>query len=116
MPSPHALTLRAPELAVLPPSWQAELSRWRGIYLITVEGEGARYVGAAYGEHNMLGRWRAHVAGEMGVTKELSLRNSETFRFSILELLAPDATMDEVIACERCWMDRLHTIEYGLNV
>ena len=115
IPPHHTLTLRAPEFAVLPTSWQAELARWRGIYLITVEGEGARYVGSAYGQENLLGRWRAHLAGTTGVTKELSLRKTQDFRFSILELLAPDAPMEDVVRRERGWMDRLHTIEYGLN-
>lgn len=115
VPAPEDLIVRAPELVLLPPSWRSALSQWRGIYLITVEGEGARYVGAAYGEENLLGRWRAHIAGDLGVTKELSQRSTETFRFSILELLAPNAAMEEVVDRERRWMDRLHTIEYGLN-
>lgn len=115
IPSPEELTLRAPELSVLPPSWQAELARWKGVYLITVEGEGARYVGSAYGSENLLGRWRAHVARDVGLTKELATRSTSAFRFSILELLSPDATMKEVVARERLWMERLHTIKYGLN-
>ncbi len=72
-------------------------------------------MGAAYGEENLLGRWRAHIAGDLGVTRELSKRETKNFRFSILELLAPDAATEEVVDRERCWMDRLHTIEYGLN-
>ena len=72
-------------------------------------------MGAAYGEENLLGRWRAHIAGDLGVTRELSKRETKNFRFSILELLAPDAATEEVVDRERRWMDRLHTIEYGLN-
>lgn len=104
------------EIRALPPSWAARLREWRGIYLITDESDGARYVGAAYGEDNLLGRWRAHVEGDTGVTIELRMRDTTQFRFSILELLSPVAPAAEVTASERNWMERLHTRRFGLNV
>ena len=107
--------LTAPELPHLPRDWQAHLAAWRGVYLITDQSDGARYVGSAYGGENLLGRWRTHIAGEAGVTKELSRRNPRNFRFSILELLSPAATIEEVTQCEARWMDRLATREFGLN-
>lgn len=102
-------------LRSLPASWAARLREWRGIYLIVDESDGARYVGSAYGVDNLLGRWQEHVAGDKGVTKELALRDPVNFRFSILQLLAPDAVPDAVIAMEHSWMERLHTREHGLN-
>lgn len=104
-----------PEVRTLPESWAARLREWRGIYLITDESDGARYVGAAYGHENLLGRWRAHVTREGGVTAELRPRDPRQFRFSILERVSPDAPVDEVVELERSWMARLHTIDYGLN-
>ncbi|MCW1952379.1 MAG: GIY-YIG nuclease family protein [Octadecabacter sp.] len=104
-----------PEIRALPLSWATRLSDWRGIYLIVDESDGARYVGSAYGTTNLLGRWRTHVANDVGVTAQLRLRNTVNFRFSILERVSPDMSPDDVIALERTWMDRLHTIEYGLN-
>jgi hypothetical protein len=115
LPAWDRLTLSAEELRALPNDWAAGLRQWRGIYLIVDETDGARYVGAAYGEENLLGRWRAHVAGEAGVTRELRRRATARFRFSILELLRPTATIEEVTACEQGWMDRLHTRRFGLN-
>ena len=99
----------------LPQSWQDRLRHWRGVYLITDESDGARYVGSAYGAENLLGRWRAHVAGDQGVTRALRLRNPATFRFSILQLVSPTAAMEEVVAVENSWKERLHTRAFGLN-
>ncbi|PZX19657.1 hypothetical protein LX81_00114 [Palleronia aestuarii] len=91
------------------------LSGWRGIYLIVDRSDAARYVGAAYGEEKMAGRRRAHVAGEIGITAELSRRRTDDFRFSGLDVIAPTAAREEVVARERHRMERLDTIEAGLN-
>lgn len=115
LPSWDDFVLTARDLHDLPRDWQLALRQWRGIYLIVDQHDGARYVGAAYGEENLLGRWRAHVAREAGVTAELRRRRTDGFRFSILELLSPTASADEVIDRERSWMKRLDTIERGLN-
>jgi GIY-YIG catalytic domain len=115
MPAWDALTLTWAELATLPRDWAIRLSEWRGIYLIVDEDDGARYVGSAYGTENLLGRWRTHVAADTGVTAELRKRKVRRFRFSILELLSPAATPEDVIALEHNWMDRLHTRQFGLN-
>ncbi|WP_127104788.1 GIY-YIG nuclease family protein [Pararhodobacter zhoushanensis] len=115
MPDWRDLTLHTPTLRILPTRWAEQLRQWRGIYLIVDETDGARYVGAAYGEENLLGRWRAHVAHEIGVTAKLSRRNPASFRFSILDLLSPAATIDEVTRAEQQWMVRLHSRQYGLN-
>ena len=99
----------------MPPGWAAKLREWRGIYLITDESDGARYVGAAYGEENLVGRWRAHVAGERGATVGLADRDPSTFRFAILERVSPDMPVEDVTALEQTWMTRLHTRSHGLN-
>lgn len=115
MPDWRELVLDTPTLRVLPPRWAESLRHWRGVYLITDETDGAQYVGAAYGEENLLGRWRAHVAGETGITARLARRNPAHFRFSILDLLSPAATIDEVTRAEQQWMTRLHSRQHGLN-
>lgn len=108
--------VRGSETRGLPKSWAARLREWQGVYLIVDESDGARYVGSAYGVDNLLGRWRAHVAGERGITKHLSGRDPINFRFSILERVGPDLIADEVVGIENSWKARLHTIEHGLNV
>lgn len=114
-PPSREMLLTGPMLRALPESWAARLREWRGIYLIVDESDGARYVGAAYGAENLLGRWRAHVAGNAGITAHLRPRDPAGFRFSILERVSPDLDADDVIALERTWMARLATREHGLN-
>lgn len=109
------VVFKGPELRILGPATAARLREWRGIYLIVDESDGARYVGSAYGEANLLGRWQTHVARDEGVTVELRRREPKDFRFSILERVSPDMPAEDVIRLERTWMDRLHTIRYGLN-
>lgn len=110
------IVLSAAVLRALPAAWAAMLAQWRGIYLITDVSDGARYVGSAYGNDiNLLGRWQAHVAGQVGVTAQLRLRDPVNFRFSILERVSPDMPAAEVIALEHTWMTRLHTRTHGLN-
>lgn len=114
-PDWRLLSLTGQELRALPTSWANRLREWRGVYLILDEADGARYVGSAYGADNLLGRWTAHARQDRGITVELARRNPLSFRFSILERVSPDMPAEDVIALERTWMERLHTIRYGLN-
>jgi hypothetical protein len=115
LPAWDSLVLAATSIRVLPQSWADKMSQWRGIYHILDTTDGARYVGAAYGTDNILGRWQAHVARQTGVTVELAKRDPANFVFSILELLAPTASIEEVVAREGSWKDRLGTRLWGLN-
>lgn len=105
----------AADLRALPRDWSLRLAGWRGVYLITDERDGSRYVGSAWGQENLLGRWQEHVTGERGVTVELRGRDTASFRFSILQLLLHDAGATEVQALETNWKHRLHTRKWGLN-
>lgn len=100
----------------LPRNWAERLRHWRGVYLIVDETDGARYFGSAYGHENLLGRWNDHVRADRGVTVELADRDPTNFRFSILQLVAPTETAENVIALENNWKLRLHTREHGLNL
>ncbi len=115
VPDWRELVIDTATLRALPRRWAEALRHWRGIYLIVDTRDGARYVGSAYGAENFLGRWQAHVAGEVGVTRELSRRNPNDFVFTILDLLSPVASVDEVTRLEQTWMDRLQTRRFGLN-
>lgn len=114
-PDWRSMTLSAAEVRAMPFSWRARLAEWRGIYLIVDRSDGSRYVGAAYGEENLLARWSQHVAGARGVTSGLAARDSSHFRFSILERTSPDLDARDVIALETTWKERLATREFGLN-
>jgi hypothetical protein len=103
------------ELAILPRSWKNALKHWRGVYYIFDTSDGKGYVGSAYGDQNLLGRWKGYAKTGHGGNKKLKGRKPENFIFSILELTSPIANEADVIALEGRWKTRLHTREYGLN-
>lgn len=104
------------ELSVLPTRWKFALSHWRGIYYIFDSSDGKGYVGSAYGESNLLGRWLNYAARGDGGNKLLRQRDPRNFRFTILQRVSPDLGSTDVIRLEGSWKQRLHTrVPYGLN-
>ena len=116
-PVPDWDTLIVPwdDLAILPRSWRDALRQWRGVYYIFYTSDGKVYVGSAYGDQNLLGRWESYAKTGHGGNKQMKKRKPENFIFSILELTSPTANEADVIALEGRWKTRLHTREYGLN-
>ena len=115
MPPWNEIALSWEELRVLPSTWRAALSEWRGIYLIFDETDCKGYVGAAYGSDNIFGRWRSYAATGHGGNKDLVSRNPARLRFSILERVPPDMEIEDVIRLENSWKLRLHTRDFGMN-
>lgn len=115
MPPWEEIVLSGAELQLLPPSWQAKLFEWRGIYLIFDVAREKGYVGAAYGPENLLGRWRNYAASGHGGNVQLRSCKRTDLRFSILQRTSPDMPIDEVQALESRWKARLHTRSHGLN-
>jgi hypothetical protein len=80
----------------------------------TSDGKG--YVGAAYGEGNLLDRWQNYAASGHGGNCLLRPRDPRSFRFSILQRVSPDMDAGDIIQIESSWKQRLHTHKpYGLN-
>ena len=103
------------QLKSLPQSWQDKMSQWRGIYFIFDKARNKGYVGSAYGEENILQRWRAHFRTG-GDAKYLRQCNSEDLVFSILEIDSHVREHSEIRDKERSWKRRLHTLyPDGLN-
>lgn len=115
MPKWDALDLAWNELHVLPAQWKSKLSEWRGIYYIFDTSDGKGYVGSAYGEYNLLGRWLDYAAKGHGGNRLLQQRTPQNFQFTILQRVSPDMKAHDVIRLESSWKQRLHTREYGLN-
>jgi hypothetical protein len=116
MPPWDQIDLRWEDLAVLPQAWKAALAQWRGIYLIFDEAAKKSYVGSAYGESNLLGRWLNYASTKDGGNKLLRDRDPRGFSFTILQRVSPDLEPDEVIRLEASWKRRLHThAPVGLN-
>lgn len=116
MPSWEAIDFGWDELNALPSAWKAALSQWRGIYYIFDAGAGKGYVGSAYGEENILGRWHNYGKDGSGGNTLLKARDPKHFRFSIIQRVSPDMEAAEVIRLEASWKARLHTrVPFGLN-
>jgi hypothetical protein len=107
MPKWDRLILNWNKLELLPKKWCEALSQWRGIYSILDESDGKGYVGAAYGQDNLLGRWRSYAHSGHGGNKKLRNRKPQ--------IVAHDMEPEEVQSLEAGWKDRLHTREFGLN-
>lgn len=104
------------------PDWKRMLSATKGIYLISDTKTGKLYVGSAYGEDGIWGRWTSYVSTNgHGGNKKLSELISDNnnyafnFRFSILMLLPKTVTADQAIAKEKLFKTKLGTNSFGLN-
>ena len=102
--------------------WKKMLSVTKGIYLISDTKTGKLYVGSAYGEDGIWGRWCRYVStnghGDNKTLKELIADDStygNNFQFSILMLLPRTITADEAIKKERLFKNKLGTNAFGLN-
>ena len=116
MPNWDKIALSWEELAVLPTRWRSAISQWRGIYYIFDTSDGKGYVGSAYGEDNLLGRWCNYAASGHGGNKLLKRRDPKNFVFTILQRVSPDMDAHDVIHVENTWKQRLHTrAPDGLN-
>jgi hypothetical protein len=116
MPPWDEISLTWDDLRILPTRWKSALSQWRGIYYIFDSSDGKGYVGSAYGDENLLGRWRNYAASGHGGNNQLKMRDPKHFLFSILQRVSPDMEAEDVIRCESTWKERLHTREgFGLN-
>lgn len=115
VPHWNEVVLNWAELRTLPQSWRLAFQQWRAIYYIFDTHSRKGYVGSAYGERNLMQRRQEYAETGHGGDVELKPLNAQNFRFSILQLLAPDLPMDEVVRVESNWKSRLHTREFGLN-
>jgi hypothetical protein len=104
------------ELGILPTRWRSKLNEWRGVYFIFDTCDGKGYVGSAYGESNLLGRWLNYASSGHGGNRLLRQRDPRTFQFTILQRVSPDMDSMAVIQLESSWKRRLHTYApHGLN-
>lgn len=105
------------------PDWRAALSSIKGIYMISDVSTGKRYVGSAYGEFGVWGRWRDYVetghgwnVGLRDLVGETSTSYARTnFRFALLEHRPVGLSDEMIIQREAYWKKVLFTREMGLN-
>jgi len=81
-----------------------------------------QYVGSAYGEEGILGRWKHYAKTAHGDNQELKRilaadpEAANRFRFTILRTLPRTLTMNEVIEHEGRYKKKLGSRAFGLNV
>jgi hypothetical protein len=101
--------------------WRIPLGSVAGIYLILAQGSGDLYVGSAYGESGIWGRWRNYAdSGDGGNVRLRALIASnpaypEQFRFSVLQILPKTMARDEVLKREILYKNKFGTRATGLN-
>jgi len=116
MPEWDTINFSWEELSVLPTRWKSLLSQWRGIYYIFDTFDGKGYVGSAYNDNNILGRWLNYAVSGHGGNRLLRKRNPRNFQFTILQRVSPDMISSDVIRLESTWKERLHSRKpFGLN-
>lgn len=103
--------------------WKTILSSVKGVYLITDINTGKLYVGSAYGENGVWGRWTEYVNtnghGNNKMLRELVVSDKDyanNFQFSILMLLPKTVTSDMAIEKEQMFKNKLGTNAFGLNM
>lgn len=102
--------------------WRHHLSAVNGIYLILDHRSGQQYIGAAYGEEGIWGRWRDYARSLTGGNLEfIRLQESDPhfyrhFRYSVLQTLPSNVTSREVIAIETLYKEKLGSRAHGLNL
>lgn len=102
-------------------AWKTALENQKGVYLITDKSNGKMYVGSAYGDNMLLGRWRAYInnghGGNEGL-KELVHKFDhikQNFQYSILEIFQSKTADETIIKRETWWKETLHTRTFGYN-
>lgn len=88
--------------------WKTALENQKGVYLITDLSTGKRYVGSAYGEEMLLGRWKNYIFSGHGGNKDLKELDfsyiQNNFRYSILEIFKSTVEDKIIINREHYWM------------
>lgn len=102
--------------------WVRMLAAVSGIYLILDEVTGKQYVGSAYGSGGILARWRAYAKNPAGGNALLAdllwnrPKRHKRFRYSLLRVMEPGVTKEEVLAQERLLKVKLGSRAFGLNL
>jgi hypothetical protein len=108
------------------PDWRGALQNVKGVYLITDQSNGRKYVGSAYGIQGIWSRWRAYVDTGHGWNAEFSGLVAasgieyarENFKFTLLEHRPARVDDKVIIQREGFWKQALLTrgaFGYNLN-
>jgi len=104
------------------PDYFGALSVVKGIYMIIDGNTGKQYIGSAYGEDGIWGRWSSYAQNFHGENYELKKLYSENgekyfhkFKYIILQIVLTKMSDKEIIELETKYKSRFMTREFGLN-
>ena len=114
------VTWRELESLIETPAWKTALENQKAVYLIVDTKTGKKYVGSAYGDNMLLGRWRNYIANGHGGNKLLKPLDfeyiKENFKYSILEIFKSSIDDEIIINRESFWKEVLLTrTDFGYN-
>lgn len=112
--------------------WRSALSSVYGVYVITDMHTGKLYIGSAYGENGIYGRWKVYLKDgydkdevENGNYPNKQLCNlvksngisyiEDNFQYSILEIFPKTIDTNKVLEREAYWKKVFKSKEYGYN-
>lgn len=101
--------------------WHRMLSSISGVYIVLDTTSGNQYIGSAYGSNGIWDRWKSYVKNPSGgnkLIKELLSQNPDrydSFQFSILRVLEPGSTKEQVVSQEALVKEKLGSRAFGLN-
>jgi hypothetical protein len=100
-------------------TWKTALENQKGVYLITDISNGKKYVGSAYGENMILGRWKSYIAsgngGNVGLKTLTFDHIKQNFRYSILDIYKSSTNDQIIIDRESWWKEVLQSRRHGYN-
>ena len=100
-------------------AWKTALENQKGVYLITDISNGKMYVGSAYGDNMIYGRWTQYTNNGHGGNVNLKSLDFEyikkNFRYSILEIYKSTTDDKLIIKREAWWKETLLSRKYGYN-
>jgi hypothetical protein len=99
--------------------WKTALQNQKGVYLIMDKSTGKKYVGSAYGDNMILGRWLSYIktghGGNVGLKSLTFDYIKENFIYSILDIYKSTTDDQTIIERENWWKDVLQSRKFGYN-
>jgi hypothetical protein len=100
-------------------TWKTALENQKGIYLITDKSNGKMYVGSAYGDYMIYGRWSTYVKNGHGNNADLRTLDfshiKDNFYYSILEIYKSTTPNEIILKRETWWKKILQSRDFGYN-